>query len=226
MSLITTGNINCVYSAVGSRHTIYFLSPQPIEETEVDRLAKAYQCNLAVITGLDWANDMTPWVAPPVIHGEARFGGNADTFATRLIDEIIPAVERDGDFGKTELRDIAGISLSGLFATYIWLTRDYFDSMASISGSFWYNGFIDFIKRIDIPARSGVGYFLLGVTESHTAISRFKTISTDTAEVVDTLRRNHLRAILEWNRGGHNYPIIPRLEKALLALTTRHVLPA
>lgn len=226
MSSITTGNVNCVYSASGHRHTIYFISPQPIEEADVDRLAKAYRCNFAVITGLDWPNDTTPWVAPPVIQGEARFGGDADAFADRLINDIIPAIESDGDFGNTEMRDLAGISLSGLFAAYIWLTRDFFDSMASISGSFWYNGFIDFVKRIDISPRPGVGYFLLGVTESNTTISRFKTIASDTAEVVDTLRRNRVRAILEWNRGGHNYPLLPRLEKALLALTTRHVLPA
>lgn len=226
MSSITTGNVTCVYSADSHRRSIYFLSPVPIDEAEVDRLARAYRCNLVVLSGLDWANDMTPWVAPPVMHGEARFAGNADAFANRLIGEIIPAVEQDEKFGITEVRDIVGISLSGLFATYIWLTRDYFDSMASISGSFWYNGFVDFIKRIEIPVRTGVAYFSLGVTESNTTITRFKTISSDTAEVVFAVRRNHLRAIMEWNRGGHNYPIIPRLEKALLALTTQNVLPA
>ena len=226
MALVTTGNITCVYSADRHRHTIYFIAPQPLEETEVERLAKTYRCNLAVITGINWADDMTPWVAPPVFPEEARFGGNAEAFADRLIGEIIPAIEKDEKFGNTEVRDIAGISLSGLFATYIWLTRPFFDSMASISGSFWYNGFVNFINNIEPVNRTGVAYFSLVVTEANSKVERFKSISGDTAEVIFAMRRYRLRAIMEWNRGGHNYPIIPRLEKALLALTTQNVLPA
>lgn len=217
--------LTCSCEAADSSHTIYFLSPLEIEQECIESLAHSFHCNLVVVTGIDWDNDMTPWKAPGVAPDDPEFEGLAPQFLELLTSKVIPAIEAEEGFAKTTLRDLVGISLSGLFALWAWLNCSDFNSIASISGSFWYDGFLDYLRKKlpEAAPRDGMAYFALGVNETTNKVQRFKDIATATSEIVLMLRHNHIRVVFEWNRGNHYSPVVPRLEKALLSLTTRSV---
>lgn len=43
---------------------VYLLSYEPLDDEWLGMAAELYGMNLAVISGMDWDNDLTPWPAP------------------------------------------------------------------------------------------------------------------------------------------------------------------
>ena len=64
--------------------------------TAVWEACRALGCpafTLAVISGLQWNHDLTPWPMPPIWKNDAPYTGGADDYLALLTGEIIPAVE-------------------------------------------------------------------------------------------------------------------------------------
>ena len=59
-------------------------------------------------------------------------------------------------------RSLAGVSLSGLFAVYAAHCTDAFDRICSISGSLWYDGFLDFMARTPVSPAVQRAYLSVG----------------------------------------------------------------
>lgn len=211
-------NLTCDCVDTGSYHTCYLLVPMILAGRQIAMLAEKYSCNIVAIHGIDWDNALTPWPAPGVFPGEPDFEGKADKFLFSLKEEVIPKVERLPGMESSAERTLIGVSLSGLFALWAWMQEEYFANIGSISGSFWYDGFVEWIGDKAICPKSGYAYFSLGDKEGNSRdISRFRTIQQNTAQVYNTLRQNGIRTIFEQTSGTHFAPFIPRLEKALKA---------
>ena len=186
---------------------------------ELQKLASEFGTNIAEVVVDNWDDDLTPWPAKGVMPTDPDFKGLASKTLKTLREEIFPEVEsRLGLTGKVE-RDLIGISLSGLFAVWAWMEADDFRNIASISGSFWYEGFTAWLDRTDRTVRkTGFAYLSLGDKEGHTRVRAFRNVVADTARVEEILRENGANVLFEWNPGTHYGPMVPRLEKALAAL--------
>ena len=194
--------------------TVYLLWPMPVTAETSARLAEHYACGIAFITGIDWDNDLTPWRAPGVFQRDAPFEGKAQEFLDNLTRVIVPAIDKAMNL-TPEFRTLAGISLSGLFATWQWIESPFFNNVISISGSFWYDGFTTWLRSAPIPPRGGKIYLSLGDAEEDTTVARFQPVKRCTDEVADILRRAGIDVVYKMTKGNHYAPPVPRLMAAL-----------
>lgn len=87
-----------------------------------------------------------------------------------------------------------------------------------MSGSFWYEGFLDWMKCIKIPSKSGKGFFLLGDKESKSKVKAFNSVSENTKEILTLLKNAGIDVEFQSVPGDHYSDAIPRLEKAFTGL--------
>lgn len=189
------------------------LSVRPLEEW-IERAAPEFGVSIAVVTGMDWDNDLTPWPAKGQPPGSPDFRGNAVEFLSVLVSEVVPEVERRMNLGAAVERTLAGVSLSGLFTLWQWMSNNLFCNIISLSGSFWYDGFVTWIKSLPVPKKPGRAYFLLGSLEAKTKVKAFQPVQTDTVEIVDYLHDNGISDIFELVPGNHYQFPEQRLDRA------------
>ena len=157
---------------------------------------------IAAIDNVDWNHDLTPWPAPGIFRKEADFAGGADAYLKELTQEIVPAVEASLGFAP-QFRAIAGYSIAGLFAIYALYRTDMFIRAASISGSLWYDGFVDFMRENKPPVIPERVYFSLGDKEHITRNQRLAAVKDCTAEAGNIIRQLGSDTIFEQNTGSH-----------------------
>lgn len=200
-----------------SSSIIYILLPHrlPAEElTAIEELSTRFKTNIVAISEMDWNNDMTPWKAPAVKEGE--FGGRASQFLDRLKGDIFFNLESSLQI-RNPKRYLIGLSLAGLFSVWAGLMKPLFEGVASISGSFWYDGFAEWIlKQEDLNCVRF--HVIIGDKEKETKVKRFANIEEDTMKVVETLMLKGAEVAFEMTEGGHNSPVIPRIEKSVVSL--------
>jgi predicted alpha/beta superfamily hydrolase len=168
---------------------------------------------------MDWNNDMTPWKAPAVKEGE--FGGRASQFLDGLKGDIFFNLEHSLQI-RNARRYLIGLSLSGLFAVWAGAMQPLFEGVGSISGSFWYDGFAEWILKQE--ALKCVRYYVsMGDKEKETKVKRFANIEEDTMKVVETLMLKGAEVAFEVTEGGHNSPVVPRIEKSVVSLFEKSV---
>lgn len=203
--------------AAGSGKITYVLYPFAALDEWIADAARKYDSTIVVITGIDWNNDLTPWPAPGVPAGTPDFAGKAAQFLARL-EKLVPQVEKQLAVDPALTRRLVGVSLSGLFALWQWPQTSLFDDIACLSGSFWYEGFVDWFAKQNLSAKTGLAYFLLGKKEPHSPVAAFRKVGAATAAVVEQLKAEGVRAEFEWVPGDHYQFPIERLNKAMGAL--------
>ena len=200
-----------------SSSIIYILLPHrlPAEElTAIEELSTRFETNIVAISEMDWNNDMTPWKAPAVKEGE--FGGRASQFLDRLKGDIFFNLESSLQI-RNPRRYLIGLSLAGLFSVWAGIMKPLFEGVASISGSFWYDGFAEWILKQE--ALKCVSYYVsMGDKEKETKVKRFANIEEDTMKVVEALMLKGAEVAFEVTEGGHNSPVLPRIEKSVVSL--------
>lgn len=198
-----------------SSKVLYMLMPVTIRLHTLQQWSARYGCNIVAVSGFDWDNDMTPWSAPNISASRPPFMGNAASFLHLLTHNIVPAAERALGLDCSVERTIGGISLSGLFALWAWLVDNHFSNMGSISGSFWYDGLVDWVDR-NVSRKEGRACFSVGALEGGTnGNARFANIQEDTRHVVESLDHAGINASLVSSPGNHFAPVYPRVESML-----------
>lgn len=206
-------------SNCGSDKICYIILPERLKESEyewLDAMAEKHTCNFVVISGVDWDNDLTPWPAPGIKAGE--FGGKA----RKLLDAL------KGDFFTIESsmrlnrqkRYLVGVSLSGLFALWSTAKSNLFEAVGSVSGSLWYDGFIDWLKTRE-EFHCERYYFSLGDKEKDGKNKRLASVEAATLEAVELLKSAGKEVHFEYNEGNHFGPLIERIEKAIESIYTQ-----
>lgn len=198
-----------------SSKVLYMLMPVTVGLPTLQRWASAHGCNIVAVSGFDWDNDMTPWSAPNISASRPPFMGNAASFLHVLTQRIVPAAEEVLGLDCSVERTISGISLSGLFALWAWLVDNHFSNIGSISGSFWYDGLVDWVDR-HVCHKDGNACFSVGALEGGiSGNARFANIQEETRHVVDTLGGAGINARLVSGPGNHFAPVYPRVESML-----------
>ncbi|KNZ40321.1 alpha/beta hydrolase [Acetobacterium bakii] len=172
---------------------------------------------LVAIDGVDWNRELSPWARPRAFRGGEDFAGGADNYLKELTETIIPAVEERLGFTPSR-RILAGYSLAGLFALYAIYQADLFSSIGSVSGSLWYDGFREFMKKNQpkrIPDRV---YFSLGDREKITRNQRLGAVEENTIQAEKQLRSLGAETIFELNPGNHFEDALGRIAKGLVWL--------
>lgn len=203
MQTLQINNLKITIYAGNNRRICYLLYPFDVLAGWAEGAVKKYDVSIAVLTGMDWNNALTPWKAPGVPTGTPDFKGEAQQFLTVLRESVLPQVEKSLTLPADVERTLAGVSLSGLFTLWQWLVCDEFANIISLSGSFWYDGFVEWVKSRPLPEKSGRAYFLLGNKEAQSPVPQFRTVQTDTEEVVEYLSAHGIRAIFELVPGNH-----------------------
>ncbi len=196
----------------------YILYPMDMLANWVEEAAIKYDTNIVVIIGMDWQNVFSPWPAPGVPKGTEDFKGESPEFLKKIQEDIIPKIENQLDIKADVNRSLIGVSMSGLFALWQWMVCDTFANIASLSGSFWYEGFLEWMKSITIPVKSGKGFFLLGDKESKSKVKAFNSVGENTEEILSLLKNAGIEVEFQSVPGDHYSDAIPRLNMAFSAL--------
>lgn len=207
----------CVADNLSDRIT-YILSPYDSLADWIERAATRYNTSIVVITGMDWDNDLTPWPAKGVPSGSPDFEGNAPQFQ-KTLKEVAAIVEKRLSISVGVTRDLVGVSLSGLFTLWQWTKSDLFRNIASLSGSFWYDGFVKWFANQNLSTKTGFAYFLLGDKEPYSNVKEFRSVGVDTQEVVDRIKAQGVRVQYDTVPGNHFQFPMQRLDRAMHALS-------
>lgn len=184
-------------------------------EGGLERLTEL-EADTVVLAGVegDWERDYTPWPGP-ALAGRAPFTGGGREHLAFLTGAFLPYLA--GHYPvKAEPASTAlmGYSLGGLFALWALGQTGRFGLIASLSGSLWYEGWLQYLER-PVPAEARV-YLSLGKDEVRTR-GPMGAIGENTRRTAELLaeRLGEERVTLEWNRGGHFTGIPNRWRKAL-----------
>jgi predicted alpha/beta superfamily hydrolase len=200
-----------------SNKICYMILPEGIKGELCDglkALSEKHDVSIAIIEDVNWNDDLTPWPAAGVFKKAKPFGGKAALFLNKMIDEIIPNTEKELGIEDAE-RTLLGVSLSGLFAVWSAFNTDAFTNIISLSGSLWYDGFIEWMKeQMPSPQLKRV-CMLLGEKEKNSKEKRMATVEERTLVAADILKAKSQAAVsFELVEGTHFSPIMPRLERA------------
>ena len=195
----------------------YMILPEGIREDLDDglkALSEKYAVSIVVIPGVNWNDDLTPWPADGVFKKAKPFGGHASSFLDKLTNEVIPETEKRLGVVDAE-RTILGVSLSGLFAVWAAFNTDAFTNIISISGSLWYDGFVDWMNENTPSPQVQKVCMLLGEKEKNAKEKRMATVEERTVAAANILKiKTNAAVSFELVEGTHFSPILPRLERA------------
>lgn len=215
---IEIGDLKCLCSAASTDRIAYILYPMDMLADWIEPAAAKYGTTIVAVTGMDWQNVFSPWPAKGVPKGSPDFKGESPEFLQTLQQKVVPQVETALGIAQSAEHTLVGVSMSGLFALWQWMVCDTFHNIASLSGSFWYEGFLDWMKSRPVPPKKGKGYFLLGDQESKSKVKAFDSVGVNTQEIVVMLRDAGIDVEFQSVPGNHYSDPIPRLDKAFTAL--------
>lgn len=169
---------------------------------------------LAAVSGMDWNRDLSPWRAPRIFRGGDDFGGGGPAFLPALTRQIVPSVEeRLGVVPRS--RAIAGYSLAGLFALWSVFNTEAFDRVASVSGSLWFDGFLEYMAANTPCGGLRHAYLSLGDREKSTRNPRMAAVEDRTRQAAALLGRRGVPVTLELNPGGHFQEVSGRIAQGI-----------
>ena len=95
---------------------------------------------------------------------------------------------------------MGGYSLAGLFALYVAYKTNVFESIAAVSPSVWFPGFVEYAKENEINA--DYIYLSLGDKEEKAKNKTLASVGDCIRELADHYG-NVTDVTLEWNAGNH-----------------------
>ena len=193
----------------------YMLLPERMKEADMnwlEEVVQKYPVNIVAISGMKWNDDLTPWKAPALNPKEEDFKGKAKNFLSSLLSDLFINTEQSLRLNHPK-RHLIGISLSGLFSLWASIETNKFNSVASISGSLWYDGFVEWFKEQELLADR---YFLsLGDKEVKAKNERLASIGTCTESILQIIQDKSKEVTFISDEGNHFEFFKERLEKAI-----------
>jgi predicted alpha/beta superfamily hydrolase len=192
----------------GAPRAVLYLHAEGADEAAAAEAvaAGAPQAALVCLSGERWEQDLSPWPAPRAFRGGADFAGGAEAYLAFLCAQVLPAVRAAlaGAGGTLSVpQGLAGYSLAGLFSIYASYYCSEFSVLASMSGSFWYDGFAAWAAE-QPPRRVPDGvYFSLGIREPRARDPRLAAVGPATLAVRARFAALGAQTVFAENEGGH-----------------------
>ncbi len=140
--------------------------------------------------------DYTPWHAPALEQRYGDFEGRGADYLAFLVDEVKAYIDRTFQtLPQPERTGIGGVSLGGLIALYAaYIYPGVFGRIASISGSLWYDGFVEYMEAQPLTCTGRKVYLDVGSLEGAAKTNRQKTMVPQTKAAYQILRNKGLTA--------------------------------
>lgn len=113
---------------------------------------------------------------------------------------------------------VVGISLSGLFAIWASTQTDKFIGIASISGSLWYDEFVQRFSSLTVNPAVQKFFISFGDKEKKSKDQRMSTVEEATNQIVGILKEKGFCVDFTMDEGTHFSSVIPRLQAAFNSL--------
>ncbi|MBR1433374.1 MAG: alpha/beta hydrolase, partial [Ruminiclostridium sp.] len=155
---------------------------------------------------------------PPVYKNDDPFTGGADAYLETLTGEIVPAIISELG-SKPAYIALVGYSLAGLFAVYAMYRTKLFSRIASVSGSLWYPGFMDYAKSHELAALPPKLYLSLGDKEARTRNQIMAKVEQNSRDLHEYYKSLGINTIFELNEGNHFKDAGLRIAKAITWIT-------
>ena len=193
----------------------YVLLPERMKEADMnwlEEVVQKYPINIVAISGMKWNDDLTPWKAPALNPKEEDFKGKAKDFLSSLLGDICVNTEQSLRLNHPK-RYIIGVSLAGLFAVWASTKTNKFECVAPISGSFWYDGFVEWFKEQELLAER---YFLsLGDKEVKAKNERLASVGSCTESILQIIQDKGKEVTFVTDEGNYFEFFKERIEKAI-----------
>lgn len=170
----------------------------------------------------NWNDDYTPWPAKGVATNAEDFGGKADDYIETLLYKIKPYIDTNyrtkPDYKNNVL---IGYSLAGLLSLYVLYRCEHFGRIGSLSGSLWYDKWIEYMSLNNPYNKDAKVYLSLGIKESKSRNLRMAKVGECTEKTFEIIQKQLIskeNVKLDWNNGGHFTEINERFIKAILWL--------
>ena len=175
---------------------------------DVAAAAKGLRSRVVSVPVAEWGDALTPWPAPALRLGEKGFGGHADETLALL------AAALDHAPGP---HAICGYSLGGLFALYAFVREPSFVACACLSGSVWYEGWLDWLRKNAPDCTGRHAYLSVGKKEKRAGLP-FRHVEDDLAACAEILRGRGCEVDVAFGPGSHMQHVTERLAAGLDAL--------
>ena len=138
-----------------------YVIDSPEHPLDVATAAKGLRSRVASVPVADWGDALTPWPAPALRPGEKDFGGCADRTLALLADALDQAPGPHA---------VCGYSLGGLFALYAFVREPRLAACACLSGSVWYERWVDWLRENAPDCDGRYAYFSVGKKEKRAGL--------------------------------------------------------
>ena len=149
----------------------------------------------------DWDDAMSPWPCESISGDGRSCGGHAADQLALLTSRIMPKVEATVD--TPPWSGVVGYSLAGLFAAWTPYATGAFARMASVSGSLWYPGFLDFAREHGFVRTPDRAYLSLGSKEAHAGNRLMRSVGETTQSLYELYQEQSVETVFEKNPGNH-----------------------
>ena len=203
--------------AGGVAAPVIYVVDSPEHPFDIGNVAAGIACTIVTVPVSDWNDNLTPWPAPGLYRGEPDFGGNAARTLAELCDRVIPAIEREAGL-RPRKRAICGYSLGGLFALYAFAHRACFDACACLSGSVWYEGWVEHLRALELDGTDRFAFLSVGTKEKRAALATLRRVQDNMGQCADILRGRGCTVEYAIGPGNHMSFIPERFAAGLAAL--------
>lgn len=175
----------------------------------------------------NWNDDMTPWPAPALTRKSGTFGGHAEVYLDTLAATIKPYIDLNyKTMPEPENTALIGYSLGGLTSLLALYKHEAFGKIGCLSGSLWYDHWLDFMASHQPLHKEAKVYISLGRKEEESKNNRMATVGKCTikaSEILESQLSDISNLKFEWNDGGHFTEIPQRYCRALLWLMKKGI---
>ena len=225
MGCVDLGGCEVLLGARGRGAPVVYVIDLPEHPFDVATAAQGVRATVARVPVRDWGDSLTPWPAVGLHPGVPGFGGRAEGTLAELADEVMPAVEAAHGLVPAR-RAICGYSLGGLFSLYAFAREGSpFCACACLSGSVWYEGWVDYLRRACPDASGRFAYLSIGRKERRSGAPIMRGVQEDLEACAEVLRSSGCSVELVVGPGGHLQYHTERLAAGLSALDARLVPP-
>lgn len=201
----------------GPNAPVIYIPDLPEHPFEIAGAMEGLAATVVTFPVRDWNDSLTPWPAPGLYRGDDDFKGEAQVTLAEFADDAIPSIEREEDLHPAK-RAICGYSLGGLFSFYAFTHGGPFDAMGCLSGSVWYEGWLDHVRSLETDLRGKYAFFSIGSKEKRAMPPILRTVQDNMGQCAEMLRGLGCTVDFEVGPGDHMHHHLERFARGLGAL--------
>lgn len=217
MAYIDERGATVLAGTAGASAPVIYVIDLPEHPFDIATAARGCAATVLRVPVRAWGESLTPWPAPGVHPGDPAFAGGAATTLAELTEEVAPALEARLGLTPTR-RAICGYSLGGLFALYAFARDARIAACACLSGSVWYEGWMDYFSAAPIAGAGRYVYFSLGKKECKAGQRIMRTVQDNMETCAAICRARGCAVDVVLGPGNHMQHHTERLAAGLAAL--------